>query len=71
MKVQFENIYRDLTEIEHLLERIVAIPEELFDMQDEWTERQFEWLERLFEWPEDKESRKDAPFGSYMFFLTE
>lgn len=62
MKVQFENIYRDLTEIEHLLERIVAIPEELFDMQDEWTERQFEWLE-------DKESWKDAPFGSYMGFF--
>ena len=83
MEEQFENIYHDLTELEHLLDRIVDIPGELldipgelFDMQDEWTERQFEWLERQFEWterqvewPEDKESRKDAPFGSYMVFF--
>ena len=76
MKEQFENIYHDLTELEHLLDQVIGIPEdlfvipgELFDMQDEWTERQFEWTERLFEWPEDNESRKDAPFGSYMGFF--
>ena len=66
MKEQFDNIYRDLTEIEHLLDQIVAIPEELFvipgelfDLQDEWTERQSKWME-------DIASRKDTPFDPYM-----
>ena len=83
MKEQFENIYHDLTELEHLLDQVIGIPGELFDipgelfdMQYEWTERQFEWLERQFEWTErqfewmeEKVSRKDAPFGSYMEFF--
>ena len=66
MKEQFENIYHDLTELEHLLDQVIGIPGELFDMQDEWTERQFEWLERQFEWMEEKVSRKDTPFNPYM-----
>lgn len=59
MKVQFENIYHDLTELKHLLDQVIGIPGELFDMQDEWTERQFEWME-------EKVSRKDTPFDPYM-----
>ena len=59
MKVQFENLYSDLDEIEHLLDQIVAIPEELFDMQDEWPERQSKWTE-------EKVSRVGTPFDPYM-----
>lgn len=69
MKEQFDNIYRDLTEIEHLLDQIVAIPEELFDIPEEMFDMQDEWTERQSKWMEDIASRKDTPFGSYIGIL--
>lgn len=66
MKVQFENIYSDLAEIEHLLDRIVVIPEDMFDIPEELFDMQDEWTERQFEWMEEKVSRIGTPFGTYM-----